>query len=72
MTVLKEGLYDLMEQYNVKSWKGNDVVITRSLPTTSVSLDSKKVKEKYPDVYDQCTKETKRKGFLKIMVKGFR
>lgn len=70
MSKLKEGLYDLMEQYNVKSWKGSDVTITRVLPSVSVSLDSKKVKENHPEVYAECLKETKRKGSLKITVKG--
>ena len=69
MSKLKEGLYTLMEQYNVKSWKGNNVTITRVLPSVSVSLDSKKVKENHPEVYKACVKETKRKGSLKITVK---
>ena len=69
MSKLKEGLYTLMEQYNVKSWKGSNVTITRVLPSVSVSLDSKKVKENYLEVYNACVKETKRKGSLKITVK---
>lgn len=69
MSKLKEGLYSLMEQYNVKSWKGNNVTITRVLPSVSVSLDSKAVKEKHPEVYREFVKEAKRKGSLKITVK---
>lgn len=72
MSKLKEGLYNLMEQYNVKSWKGDEVTITRVLPSVSVSLDSKKVKESHPEVYSECIKETKRKGSLKITVKGIK
>ena len=67
---LKSGLYDLMEQYNVKSWKGEKVSITRVLPSVSVSVDSKKLKESYPDIYKECLKQSKRKGSLKITVKG--
>lgn len=67
---LKSGLYDLMEQYNVKSWKGKKVSITRVLPSVSVSVDSKKLKESYPDIYKECVKQSKRKGSLKITVKG--
>ena len=72
MSKLKEGLYTLMEQYNVKSWKGDEVTITRVLSSVSVSLDSKKVKESHPEVYSECLKETKRKGSLKITVKGIK
>lgn len=67
---LKSGLYDLMEQYNVKSWKGEKLSITRVLPSVSVSVDSKKLKESYPDIYKECLKQSKRKGSLKITVKG--
>ena len=67
---LKSGLYLLMEQYNVKSWKGEKVSITRVLPSVSVSVDSKKLKETYPDIYKECLKQSKRKGSLKITVKG--
>lgn len=67
---LKSGLYDLMEQYNVKFWKGEKVSITRVLPSVSVSVDSKKLKESYPDIYKECLKQSKRKGSLKITVKG--
>ena len=66
---LKSGLYDLMEQYNVRSWKGEKVSITRVLPSVSVSVDSKKLKESYPDIYKECLKQSKRKGSLKITVK---
>jgi hypothetical protein len=63
---LREGLYNLMEQYNVKSWTGSKVKLTRVLPTESESFDSKAFKEAYPETYKKYLKKTKRAGSLKI------
>ena len=63
---LKQGLYDLMEQHDIKSFTGSKVKLTRVLPTTSESLDSKKLKEEHPDIYKSYIKTTQRAGSLKI------
>lgn len=66
---LKEGLYALMEQYDVKSFTGARVRLTRVLPTESESFDSKKFKADHPDLYAQYVKKTQRAGSLKVTVK---
>ena len=63
---LRDGLYKLMEQYNVKSWTGSKVKLTRVLPTDSESFDSKAFKESEPEEYKKYLKKTKRAGSLKI------
>lgn len=66
---LKKGLYDLMEKYDVKSFSGGKVTLTRVLPTQAESLDSKKLKEEMPEIYEKYAKKTTRSGSLKITVK---
>lgn len=65
---LKQGLYALMEQNNVKSWTGSRVKITRVLPQKKKSLDSKLLKSEMPEVYEKYLKETESAGSLRITV----
>lgn len=64
----KEGLYALMEEYNIKSWSGSKVKLTRVLPTESETFDSKSFKADHPELYAQYLKKTKRAGSLKVTV----
>lgn len=66
--LLKEGLYKLMEDANVKSWTGSKVKLTRVLPTTSKSFDAKRFEAEHPELYKEYLKETTRTGSLKITV----
>ena len=65
---LKKGLYDLMEKHNVKSWTGSRVRLTRILPTTSESFDSKRFKEEQPELYKKYTKTSKKNGSLRMTI----
>lgn len=65
---LKQGLYDLMEKYNVKSWTGSKVKLTRVLPTEKVTLDSKKLKAEMPGVFEKYSKKSTAAGSLRITV----
>jgi hypothetical protein len=62
----KEGLYGLMEEYNIKSWSGSKIKLTRVLPTESETFDSKAFKADHSELYAQYLKKTKRAGSLKI------
>lgn len=64
--LLREGLYKLMEDANVKSWSGSMVKLTRVLPTESESFDAKTFKAEQPDLYKQYLVKTKRAGSLKV------
>jgi len=64
--LLKEGLYQLMEESNVKSWSGSKVKLTRVLPTQSKTFDAKRFEAEHPDLYKQYLKDTTRAGSLKI------
>lgn len=63
---LKQGLYDLMEEHNVKSFTGSKVKLTRVLPTESITFDSKAFKEEHEDLYKEYSKKTKKAGSLRI------
>lgn len=65
---LKKGLYELMEKNNVKSWTGSKVRLTRILPTTSESFDSKRFKEEQPELYKKYTKTSKKNGSLRMTI----
>lgn len=65
---LKEGLYDLMVQHNVKKWQSKRLQIVRKLESTRESIDTAKVKEQYPEVYAECLKTSKVKGSITINI----
>ena len=65
---LKKGLYELMMTHDVKSFTGSRIKLTRILPTTSETLDTKKLKEEQPDIYKRYAKTSERKGSLKITI----
>lgn len=66
---LKKKLYDLMDEYDVKKWETDHVVITRILPSKRESLDSKKVKEDYPEIYEAYKKVSNVAGSVRIKLK---
>lgn len=65
---LKDGLYSLMEKYNIKSWTGSKVKITRKLPSVQQKFDSAKLKEDDPKLYEKYVKQSKIKGGILITV----
>ncbi|MBR1448330.1 MAG: hypothetical protein IJ588_06260 [Prevotella sp.] len=65
---LKKGLYEVMEKYNVKSFVGSRVRLTRILPTQASSFDSKQFEADHPELYKQYTKTSDKKGSLKITI----
>lgn len=67
---LKEGLYAIMQQHNVKSYKTDRLTLTCVLPSKSKTFDSTKFKSDHPDMYAEYQKETTRKGNLKITIKA--
>lgn len=65
---LKEGLYELMVQHNVKKWQSEKLQIIRKLESTRESVDTAKVKKQYPEVYADCLKVSKVKGSITINI----
>lgn len=65
---LKNGLYHLMVKHNVKKWQSERLQLVRKLDGTRETLDSAKVKKKYPEIYEECKKVSAVKGSLTIKV----
>lgn len=64
----KEKLYDAMMENDIKIFKTNLITITRVDSTITTSLDSKKIKEEMPEIYEQYKKETLKKGYVKTTI----
>lgn len=63
---LSEGLLKLMQENDVKSYKGRYITLSRKAAYTKKSIDKKKLEKKYPEVYAACIKETKYPEKLQI------
>ena len=66
----REILYGLMDNVGVKTIVTNNLMITKVNPTTSKTIDSKKLKEELPEIYDKYTKISNKKGYVKITVRA--
>ena len=70
---LRSQLQVVMDEYGVTSFKNDYVTISNIAPTESVTVDLKKLEEKEPECYkgliEDYPKVTKRKGYVKILVK---
>ena len=66
---LKQGLLKLMQENNVVKWEGEKVVFTRKKGSTSMVVDSTKLKNTYPNIYAECSKERVTNESLTIKVK---
>lgn len=64
--MMKDGLYKLMEEANVKSWSGSKIKLTRVLPTKGKTFDSKRFEQEHPELYKEYLKDSERSGSLKI------
>lgn len=67
----REKLCQCFEEQNIKSWESPNktIKITYVEPTTSKTVDSAKLKENYPEIYNECLKETTKKGYVKVTTK---
>lgn len=63
---LSEGLLKLMQENDVKSYKGQYITLSRKAAYTKKSIDNKKLEKKYPEVYAACIKETNYPETLQI------
>lgn len=55
---LSKGLLKLMQDNDVKSYKGEYITLSRKAAYTKKSIDSKKLESEYPEVYAACIKTT--------------
>lgn len=65
----RQGLYDVMEQNDIKSFRGMHITLTRVLPTERETFDTRAFKKDYPQIYQEYVKKSPVKGTLKITLK---
>lgn len=65
----REILYGLMEKVGVKTIVTDALMITKVNPTITKTIDSKKLKEEMPEIAEQYTKISNKKGYVKITVR---
>ena len=66
----REILYGLMEKVGVKTIVTDALMITKVNPTTTKTIDSKKLNEEMPEIAEQYTKVSNKKGYVKITVRA--
>jgi hypothetical protein len=66
---LKAKLKDAMEKCNIKKFESDILDITYVAETTQTSIDSVKLKKKYPDIAKECSKVSKKSAYVKVVVK---
>lgn len=59
-----------MRRYGVKTWDTGVVRFTRIRPSMRKALDFALLKERYPDIYAECLKETETKEGIRVAVKN--
>lgn len=66
---IKEQLKQAMEENGVNTYENAYIKLTYVAPTTRTTVDSKKLKEKYADIYEECSKITNVKSSIRIITK---
>ena len=67
---IKEAALEAMKACGVKSWKCDRMSMTYVAPKVSKRLDSKKLKEEHPDIYEEYTTESQQKESILIKIKS--
>lgn len=63
---LKRDLEEVMVEYGIKAWDNEVFKATYVLPTTRKRLDTKRLKEERPDLYNEFLSESNVKGSVRI------
>ena len=65
---LKENFKEVMESNGIKKWISPDgsFTVTYVAPTTSTTLDSKKIKEELPEIYQAYSNTSNKAGYVKL------
>ena len=66
---IKEQIKEAMEKDEVKKYENDYISITYVAPTTRTTVDSKLLKEKYEDIYKECSKVSDVKSSVRIKIK---
>ena len=67
---IREKLKLAMEEKGITGYDNDYLSITYVAPYTKTTVDSKLLKEKYEDIYNECSKTSEVKSSIRIKVKG--
>ena len=67
---MREQLQAAMDVYDIKSFENDAIKITYIEESTRNSVDSKKLKDQMPEIYEKFTKSSAVKAFVKIELGG--
>lgn len=66
---LKAFLLEQMEKAGVKKWETGNIAVTYVAPSTRVTIDSKRLKDEQPEIYNSYAKITETKQSLRVKIK---
>ncbi len=66
---LKDKLKQAMEKFNIKKFESDVLNLTYVAEAISTSIDSAKLKKKYPEIAEECSKNVKKSSYIKVSVK---
>ena len=67
---LKQKLLEAMEENNITNWEtpNGEIKVSYRKPSTRTTLDSKRLKEELPDIYEEYSKTTAVKSSIVMKV----
>ena len=68
---IKEKIKKAMEENGVKNYENDYISLTYVAPTTRRTVDSKLLKEKYVEIYEECSKISDVKSSIRIKIKNY-
>jgi predicted phage-related endonuclease len=66
--ILKEFLIEEMKKSDVKKWETDKIIATYVASTKRIGVDSKKLKDDYPEIFAEVAKESEVKESLRIKI----
>lgn len=67
---IMDALYTIMEANDIKKWECDDFSVSRVLPTSKSTFNSKKFKEEHADLYEEYQTISKVAGSIRITLKN--
>lgn len=67
--VMKESLREAMERTGIKKFESPDLKFVYVAPTTRTSIDSAKLKKKYPEIAEECSKTSEVSASVRVTLK---
>lgn len=67
----REKMCELFEEQHLTNWESpsGTIKVSYIAPTTTITIDSAKLKSNYPEIYEECKKTTNKKSYVKVIIK---